>query len=355
MIVYHGTTRRRAMRICMNGFEQRKPSKRVWFSRSKAYAEGRARTQARRRHDGAVVLTCELDLGLLRRRLGKKRVFHRGGNIAVDAVISATVLRSFPGQEAPMAPKEVAGWVNDILGLKSHKGVGARHPGLLRLSRWVANRITTHPHAIIKTTELLGVARQWLAEYFDGVDIDPERLRVRRRYPTIEVEIEPPEAPADRREERALELLEGDNPKRRVRGLAMLAELGEPDLFDWCMMYTADPSPSVRVAALRMMCRCEDGDVAVLRPLAASKDKNVRGAAIAAMARHSGADAAHWFERGLKDPSAGVRLETAGVLEQLDPAANRAIFELALYDPNPNIARRAKKLTAGKGFAKATW
>ena len=33
----------------------------------------------------------------------------------------------------------------------------------------------------------------------------------------------------------------------------------------------------------------------------------------------------------------------------------RAIFELALYDPNPQIARRARKLTTGKGYARISW
>ena len=111
----------------------------------------------------------------------------------------------------------------------------------------------------------------------------------------------------------------------------------------------------MRVAALHTMLRCEDGDAEVIAPLAESEDKRVRAAAVAALAKHSGEDALHWFEWGLKDPYACVRLETAAVLSQLDPAEHRAIFELALYDPNPQIARLARKLTAGKGYGEVRW
>ena len=51
-------------------------------------------------------------------------------------------------------------------------------------------------------------------------------------------------------------------------------------------------------------------------------------------------------------PAIGVALATAGVLGRLDAAEHRAIFELALYDPNPQVAQLARKLTAGKGFHK---
>ena len=37
------------------------------------------------------------------------------------------------------------------------------------------------------------------------------------------------------------------------------------------------------------------------------------------------------------------------------PAECRGAFRLALYDPNPNVARLAEKLAAGKGFSKVTW
>ena len=150
----------------------------------------------------------------------------------------------------------------------------------------------------------------------------------------------------------ALGLLEDPGPVRRARGLTILAELEDPDLFDWCVMFLADESTDVRVAALRTMLRCEQAEAEVLAPMAGSPDKRIRAAAIAALARHSGADAARWFERGLKDPSACVRVATAAVLPQLDPTENRKIFEIALYDHNPQVAHVARKLTEGKGYSK---
>ena len=74
MLLYHGTTRRSAEQIAIEGFAPRKPSRRVWFAHSKGYALRRAKVKARRRHDRPVVLQCELDLAALRRRLGSKRV-----------------------------------------------------------------------------------------------------------------------------------------------------------------------------------------------------------------------------------------------------------------------------------------
>lgn len=358
MIVYHGTTSRRARRICLEGFLPRKPSRRVWFAKSKAYAERRARTQARRSHDRAVVLACNMDFAQLRARLGAKRVFSRAGNFAVGGPIPATVLRSHPGQEVPTAPAELAKWINSLLGLKPHKGVGKSDWGVERLSRWITNRLTTHPGAKIVPGEVIRLARQWLPEFFEGAEIDPERLKVRRRprMASIEVEVDADSLPqADRREEEALELLQDDRPARRARGLAVLAELDDADLFDWCAMYLDDDSTEVRLAALRLMLRCPEGDPETAAALADSRDRRIRAAAIAVLARHSGHDAPRWFERGLKDPSPGVRLKTAALLGQLDPRRHRAIFELALYDPNPQVVRLARKLTAGKGYPRSAW
>ncbi len=352
MIVYHGTTARRARRICLEGFLPRKPSRRVWFAKSKGYAEGRARTQARRAHDRPVVLTCNIDLSGLKSRLAKRRFFRRGGNIAIAAPIPATVLRSVPGVQTPTTPDELVRWLNRLLGLRPHKGVSRKHPGVDRLSRWIVNRMTSQPHGKIHPSELLHLAKQWLGEFFRDADIDPDRLLVRRRPATIHVKAElPPPAPQpDPREEEALELLEDPKPRRRVRGLGLLAELGDPDLFDFCAMFLDDDSPDVRVAALKTMLRCEDGHPEPIVPLAGAEDKRIRAAAIAALARHAGGDAPRWFERGLKDPEPCVRLAAAAVLEHLNPARHRRIFELALYDPNPQVAHLAEKLTAGKGF-----
>jgi HEAT repeat protein len=126
-------------------------------------------------------------------------------------------------------------------------------------------------------------------------------------------------------------------------------------LFDWCLMFMDDEAVPVRLAALRGIRECPEADVSVVEPMAESGDKRVRAAAIAALAVHAGRDAPRWFERGLKDPEACVRRETAGALRGLDPARHRRLFELALCDPNPDVARVARKLTEGKGYGKPKW
>jgi hypothetical protein len=358
MIVYHGTTSRRARRICAEGFLPKKPSRRVWFAQSKAYALGRARTQARRSHDSAVVLTCDLDLDQMRNHVGARKVFCRGGVIAIDARVPVSALRSYPGWvEQPSSPEDLASWVNEVLRLRRHKGVGSRHPGIGRLSRWVVNRLTSRPNSTIRPRELLGMARQWLPEFFEDVEIDPETLQARRRVSTIQVQVEAPEEESDPREVEALECLESEKPERRVRGLGLLADVEDPDLFDWCAMFLEDDSPEVTAGALHTMLSCEEADPEVIAPYAESEDKRVRAAATAALAKHGGADARTWLERGLKDPETCVRFAVAAVLPEVDPVEYREIFELALYDPNPEIRRRARTLTEGKGFERegARW
>lgn len=355
MTVYHGTTDRRAKRIATEGFVPKKPSRRVWFAEKRRYALGRAKTQARRAHDRPIVLTCNIDLLQLRERLGPHCVFHRNHVIAISGRVPATMLRSDPHSEVPASPEELVAWVNRLLGLKPYKGPGRHHPGIERLSRWVAHRLASKPRPKIHPSELVQVAQQWLPEFFEGVKVDPENLRVRRSVKKVKVQVETAPSKVDAREEEALDCLLASTPKRRIRGLKLLTDMEEPDLFDWCVMFLDDESTDVRVAALHTMLCCENGDAEVILPLAGSEDKLVRAAAIASLVRHSGKDAPHWFECGLKDPYPCVRLETVALLSQLDPAEHRTIFELALYDPNPQVARLAQKLTAGKGYGKARW
>ena len=112
----------------------------------------------------------------------------------------------------------------------------------------------------------------------------------------------------------------------------------------------SDESVEVRTAALQTIVHCNDGDTELLLPFVESQNKRIRAAAIAALAKHSSEDAPRWFERGLKDREACVRLETAALLPALDVTQHRGIFEIALYDPNPEIKRLAEKLTTRKGY-----
>ena len=358
MVVYHGTTYRSAQRIYSMGFLPKKPSRLVWFAASRRYATGRAKTKARRARDRAVVLTCDLDLGQLRQQLGAKRVRSRNGIVAINGKVPYDVLRCCGAPiDQPSSPKDLADWINGILGLKSYKGVSHKHQGVERLSRWVVNRVKSRPHSRVRPGELLHMAQQWLPEFFTAIEVDPENLHVFRRLNVAKTEEEP--APADTtvddRTNEALELLDAPKPKSRIRGLTLLAKVDEPALFDWCAMYLDDDSTEVRVTALHMMVECEEGDPEGIEQFADSNDKRIRAAAIAALAKHSGEEAPRWVERGLKDPSACVRLEASALLPLLDPQEHRSVFEIALYDGNPKVAERAKKLTEGKGFGKASW
>ena len=358
MIVYHGTTRKRAVRICKEGFRPRKPSRRVWFAQSRNYALGRARTQARRAHDRPAVLRCELNLAELRKRIGKKHIFHRGANIAINALLPVSVLRSIPPScDQPASSEELADWVNRLLGLKPWKGVGRKHPGIDRLSTWVVNRFADRPDSYVKPTELLDKARQWLPEFFDGVVIDPRHLCVLRRTKAIETKIDWKFPDSDPLEDEAIGQLESPKVKDRIRGLETLADLDVDDIFDWCVMFLDDESVTVRETALGLMLRCDTDlvDLSVVEPLATSPNKRIRASAIAVLAWHGGEMAPEWFERGLKDPSACVRVKTVALLEHLDPEVHHTIFECALYDPNPHVARTAEKLATGHGYAKAKW
>ena len=356
MICYHGTTRRRAERICENGFIPRKPSRRVWFAKGHGYARRRARQQAHRARDHAVVLTCDINLPLLRKTMGKNRVFYKNGIVAVSAPVPTSVLRTYTGWgDQPTSPDDLAKWINHILRLKPWKGVNRRHAGVVRLSRWVVNRLRAEPRRRIRPAAMLEKAQQWLPEFFDGVEIDHDTLHAHYRLKAAEIRAPAPEPILDPLDEEALGLLGDPKPRRRIRGLEMLAELGDPDLFDWCSMFLNDRSANVRVAALHAMLRCKEGDVKIVTPLVGSDNKRIRGAAIAALTALSGDSAPRWFRRGLKDPDPCVRLETAGQLSRLDPTEHHRIFDLARYDPNPDVARRAEKLTAHKGFSKMSF
>ena len=301
------------------------------------------------------MLVCDLNLGQLQARLGASAVKRRGGVVAINGALPVSVLRSFPGRDLPTAPRDLAVWVNRVLGLKPYKGVGRHHPGIERLSKWVAHRLASQPNSAPRSKELLDLARQWLPEFFRGVTVDPEHLKARRTVPTIAVQAAEPEPIVDLREQEALACLDDARARRRVRGLELLARLDDPELFDWCLMFLADEALSVRLAALRGIRRCPDADTALVEPLADSTNKRVRAGAIPTLAVHGGREAPRWLERGLKDPEACVRRAAAGALGCLDPERHHRLFELALYDPNPDVARVARKLTEGKGYGKPTW
>lgn len=346
MKYYHGTTLRSAIRIAEIGFLPRKGA--VWFTTSKQYAQGRAKQKARRTGSSPFVLNCEIDVQELYNRLGKKLVMRGGGVIAIRGRVPPTVIRSHFTVELLNSPEQIAKWVNQRLGRKSYDGLSPRHPGIDRLSRWMENRTTSGTGSTIRLDELSQKLQQWLPDFFQGIEITLEDLRFDCFPESPETETAPPSELVDSQEENALDDLAAAKPKRRIRGLKRLARLENEDLYDWCTLSLSDESLEVRIAALQTIARCEDGDPEAILPFAESQDKRVRAAAIAALAKHSIEDAPRWFERGLKDREACVRLGTASVLPTLDVTEHRRIFELALYDPNPEVKRLAQKATTRK-------
>ena len=363
MIVYHGTTRKSAQQIQKEGFIPKGRTRRVWFAQNRDYARGRARTKAQRANDRPIVLKCNLDIDQLHIQYGNRRVIRRSGIIAVSAPVPKTMVRflNLRGEDENPEQRtrwtnanELVRWINAILGVKPHKGVNRHHPGIPRLIAWVENQLAAQPNPKrgIDERELLSVARGFLNEIFDNFHVDFELLRTLPK--TRAIPIEPTESfdpDPDPREMEALDCLMSPKAKRRQRGLKLLAALGDPDLFDWCAMALADDSVAVRVEALKVMRQCEDIDPILLAAMADDDEKTVRAAAVEVLALRDGASA-QWFWRGVTDPSVHVRMTLARQLDKLDPAAHRDIFEAALYDPHPDVARIAKKLTQGQGFAK---
>ena len=188
--------------------------------------------------------------------------------------------------------EEIADWLNQLLGLERSNGIHSGHPGVERLWRWHRNRITMEPHRKTEPEELLPKAQQWLSEFFDGVEVDPRKLKgstVRSEAVAGEVSCE---LNSSESLDPVMDWLESANAKHRVRGLKRLAELGVPDLFDWCLMFLEDESTDVQVAALQAMLECDEIDRAVLAPLSDSEDVRIRAAALAVLARHEGAECA---------------------------------------------------------------
>ena len=55
------------------------------------------------------------------------------------------------------------------------------------------------------------------------------------------------------------------------------------------------------------------------------------------------------------DPARPAANSIAALLSELDVNVHRSIFEYALHDSNPQVARLARKVTAGKGYLIVRW
>ena len=348
MDAYHGTTQARARRIFDEGFLPLPPSRRVWFAESRAYAMGRAKTQARRASDEPVVLVCGLDVAEIRRQVGGKGVVHRKGIIAIDGPVPVDMLQSISLANLATVPAEVAVWLTGLVGLKSEEAVPASHPGIERLSRWINGQVASGDRPVLLSSELIANAKKWLPEYFRCATLGAPRLGAHRRVGLTEYDVDVPRPEPDPREGQALDCLDDPDPSQRVRGLALLADVGDPDLFDWCAMCLDDDAVAVRIAALRTMLGCADVDTGVVAPLADAEDRGVRAAAITVLAKHGGGDSPRWIKEGLSDPEVCVRMAAARFLAHLDRRDHQSLLRFATHDPHPEIAERARSLLVQK-------
>ena len=349
MEFYHGTTLSSARGIIENGFRPRGGA--IWFTTNWAYAKNRAGHKARRKHDRPIVIQTELDVDELRRDLGPGKIHFRGGVVAVHERLAVQLLQSNLF-ELLACPAALSQWVNRQLGLYPHNGVSRNHWGIVRLAHWMNNRMTSGTGKRIDRQEFFTKGKQWLPGFFDKIPFSPEVLPIQHlQNDTIELQVRytgtqeelSQSKEVDAHYAKAIADVSDLNPKKRIRGLQSLEKIGITDLFEWCLLHLEDESVDVIYNALRIMSRCDDGYVAPILPYAESKDKRIRAGALAALAKHASDDSERWFERGLKDPAACVRMEVARLLPMLDRIAHPTLFDIARHDPNPAVKRIAKK------------
>jgi HEAT repeat protein len=207
-------------------------------------------------------------------------------------------------------------------------------------------RIASNPVGDLKKEELLEVGARCLPGFFKRGRPDFERVSVPSEFEESEPRTdEDPERSADT--EKAIGLMASESPAKRVRGLGLLAKIGDPDLFDWCAMSLGDESDKVQVAALEAMQACDEIDEELVRSYVEAEDRRLRGAAIATLARHASEGAEGWLRLGLTDPEPHVRVAAARQLGGLDPSAHGEVFDLALMNSHAEVVRIAERLAKG--------
>ena len=108
-----------------------------------------------------------------------------------------------------------------------------------------SHSITVSAHTTLGTSPIFyfGTEEQkqrWLPDVFEGFQVDPDDVVAYRVPQDMHVQVDASAFEPDPREEEALECLLGRTARQRARGLALLADLGSPDLFDWCVMFLGD-------------------------------------------------------------------------------------------------------------------
>ena len=356
MIYYHGTTLEKAEKIVQRGFLPKNGL--AWFSKWNWVSQTHT-WHGYGGHEKAIVLACDLNVKKLRAQLGERRVTVRGHVVTVSGFVQPSVVRAYATIHLLDYYDAVATWVRHF-DWDSPRTLGDLEPGIRKFSRWIRKSLVAEHHTI-RAEEFMRKGNQWLPEVFQLINLDPrfELLPVKcsggragvlawSGYVGIEKFRQPSEAdgraPPQQHfavEEEALECLTSRDPLERVRGLKLLAESKVDDLFSLCALYLADASRDVVLTALQTMLLCQSGDPEVMAPYATSSDKQIRAAAIAALAKHTVDETCHWFEMGLNDPEACVRLGVAALFSHLDPLQHQEIFQRACCDPNPEIRRLA--------------
>ena len=140
-----------------------------------------------------------------------------------------------------------------------------------------------------------------------------------------------------------------------VLGLNLLVKIQDPDLAEWCEMFFEDESGDVHIAVFHAMHECQDIEPDLIEPLTDSSDKRIQAATIATLACHASDKKSRLPERGLKDVETCFRIDAASQLLLLEPVEDKRIYELSLYDNNPDVAQVVRKLTTGKGYSELKW
>ena len=188
----------------------------------------------------------------------------------------------------------------------------------MRLAKWVSHRSASSPKHKLTREEFLHRADQWLSGYFRKYNPDFTRVTADRWEDRDEDDPAGPDETFDADEaDDALDLLESDLAKDRVKALGMLADLGDPDLEEWCLFALEDESIDARLAALEILRSGENVDVESVEPFTESENKLERGAALRLLARLDDDSSNDWYRVGLGDPDPHVRIETARELRRL--------------------------------------
>ena len=93
----------------------------------------------------------------------------------------------------------------------------------------------------------------------------------------------------------------------------------------------------------------------LVEDLASATERRLRAAALEVLAVHDAADPGQWVWAGVTDPEPHVRMALVRHLDRLDPATHEDIFQAAVEDPNPEIARLARRQAEGRGVPKLVW